>query len=128
MLAIIRFINAFFIRFTSQHMGTDSHGNEYYARTEKSFRGGMRQRRFIVYNGFQEASKIDAAWHGWLHHATDLIPGSADDTRSLKSWDKPHQENTTGTTDCYLPTGHAFQQSSAESEKIKKPYEAWKPE
>lgn len=127
MLRIIRMINAFFIRISSQHIGTDDAGNEYYARTERAFIGGMRQRRFIVYNSEQEASKIDAEWHGWLHHATNIVPGSKNDKSVDKSWEKTHQENVTGTVNAYLPDNHVLAHADASKKSANKPYEAWSP-
>src|SRR5690348_16616246 len=50
-------------------VGQDEQGNLYY-RT----RGGVVdptlgfERRWVVYNGYAEASRIPPSWHGWMHH------------------------------------------------------------
>ena len=31
-------------------------------------------RRWVLYNGEAEASRIPPAWHGWMHHRTDVPP------------------------------------------------------
>ena len=32
------------------------------------------KRRWVIYNGEAEASRVDADWHGWLHHTWDEPP------------------------------------------------------
>ena len=33
---------------------------------------GMRRRkRWVIYNGVVEASRVPADWHGWLHYTND---------------------------------------------------------
>src|SRR5258706_193125 len=48
-------------------VGTDEFGNSYY-RTKTG------DRRWVIYNGEAEASRIPAAWHGWMHKRTDIPP------------------------------------------------------
>src|SRR5947209_256084 len=56
-------------------VGEDEFGNRYY-RT----RGGRIdpalhfERRWVIYNGYAEASMIPPAWHGWMHHIVDVPP------------------------------------------------------
>ena len=56
-------------------VGEDEQGNRYY-RT----RGGKIdpalgfERRWVIYNGYAEASRIPAGWHGWMHHVVDVPP------------------------------------------------------
>src|SRR3978361_1917042 len=54
-------------------VGTDQFGNRYFR--EKGVRvrvrgGGMpsRDRRWVLYNGAVEASRVPPSWHGWLPH------------------------------------------------------------
>src|SRR5262245_3269964 len=56
-------------------VGTDEEGNRYY-RTK----GGQIdptlgfERRWVIYNGYAEASRIPPSWHGWIHHTVDTPP------------------------------------------------------
>ncbi|HXP97071.1 MAG TPA: NADH-ubiquinone oxidoreductase subunit NDUFA12 family protein, partial [Telmatospirillum sp.] len=80
--------------------GTDSQGNRYYR--ERRARSGHRQRRWVVYKGRGEASRVPPEWHAWLHYTVDQPLSVA----SEKSWVKDHQPNLTGTSEAYLPVGH----------------------
>jgi NADH:ubiquinone oxidoreductase subunit len=87
-----------------EFVGEDEFGNRYY-RT----RGGKIdpalgiERRWVVYSGIAEASKIPPTWHGWLHHVVDLPP-TLDPPKSLP-WEKPHEPNLTGTPYARRPSG-----------------------
>ena len=77
-------------------VGTDESGNRYY-RT----RGGKIdptlhfERRWVVYNGYAEATKIPPSWHGWIHHTVDVPP--TEEKYQPREWEKSHQPNLTGT-------------------------------
>ena len=66
-------------------VGEDEQGNRYY-RT----RGGKIdptlgfERRWVVYNGYAEATKVPPDWHGWLHHTVDVPP--TDETYTAREW------------------------------------------
>ncbi|MCY4301168.1 MAG: NADH:ubiquinone oxidoreductase subunit NDUFA12 [Aestuariivita sp.] len=77
-------------------VGEDNQGNVYY-RTKDD------RRRWVIYKGESEASRVSPEWHGWLHHTWDVPPSVEPLPR--KSWEKPHQENLTGTDDAYVPLG-----------------------
>jgi NADH:ubiquinone oxidoreductase subunit len=62
-------------------VGTDSYGNRYYReRGAKPLRRGggrfSREKRWVIYNGEPEASKVPPEWHAWLHHTIDEVPRS----------------------------------------------------
>ena len=86
------------------YIGKDEYGNHYY-RT----RGGKIdptlgfERRWVIYNGYAEASTIPPAWHGWMHHTVDVPP--TDETYRAHEWEKPHRPNLTGTPAAYRPSG-----------------------
>ena len=48
-------------------VGTDKFGNRYY-------RDSTGKRRWVLYNGTVEASRVPADWHGWLHHTVKDPP------------------------------------------------------
>ena len=96
-------------------VGEDEIGNIYYQDRNKT-------KRWVIYNGEIEASKISPDWHGWLHHTWDEPP--TDKPLTHKSWEKPHQENLTGTSLAYAPAGSIRQAKPAD----RSDYEAWIPE
>ena len=96
-------------------VGEDEQGNVFY-----TSRDGKR--RWVIYNGEIEASRIGAEWHGWLHGTHEDPPTE----RPLvhKAWEKPHVENLTGTEAAYAPPG-----SIRRPEPVaRRDYEAWQPE
>lgn len=103
-------------------VGTDPYGNRYYE--AKPRKGYKRNRRWVVYQGEPEASKVPPEWHGWLHHQTDAVP--RDDAPSFRrTWQQPHQPNMTGTTGAYRPPGHILE--GGKRDKATGDYEAWTP-
>lgn len=98
-----------------QKVGEDDQGNTYY-----QTRDGAR--RWVIFNGEAEASRVSPDWHGWLHHTYEESP--ADRPLLHKAWEKPHQANMTGTMAAYAPTGSLRQAQPAE----RRDYEAWSPE
>jgi NADH:ubiquinone oxidoreductase subunit len=96
-------------------VGEDDQGNVYYQTKDG-------KRRWVLFNGESEASRVSADWHGWLHHTYDQPP--TDRPLAHKSWEKPHQENLTGSMLAYAPAGSLRQGAPAE----RSDYEAWRPE
>jgi NADH:ubiquinone oxidoreductase subunit len=96
-------------------VGEDGLGNEYY-----ETRDGKR--RWVCYHDVPEATQVPAEWHGWLHFTWDEPPTKAPVIH--KEWEKPHQENMTGSARAYAPAGSMRQSSPAEHEN----YTAWQPE
>ncbi len=62
-----------------------------------------RNRRFVIYNGYADASKVGPDWHGWLHHTFAEPPTRAPLPR--QAWEKPHLPNLTGTLWAWRPRG-----------------------
>src|SRR5262249_31746080 len=55
-------LGTFVTTWVSGHfVGKDAFGNRYYEN-----RGGKR--RWVLYKGTVEASRVPPDWHGWLHH------------------------------------------------------------
>ena len=77
-------------------VGKDEYNNRYFM--EKS--GGKR--RWVIYEGSPDASKVPAEWHAWLHHTIDEVPTVP---RSPYVWEKKHMKNQTGTVRAYRPSG-----------------------
>lgn len=103
-------------------VGEDEQGNKYYQERKASLDG--RPRRWIVYNGVAEASRVPPDWHGWLHHTFEDPPTVA--PFKTKAWEKPHQPNLTGTVGAYRPAGSLDR--GGHRRKATGDYEAWTPE
>ncbi|MEP3345314.1 MAG: NADH:ubiquinone oxidoreductase subunit NDUFA12 [Litoreibacter sp.] len=96
-------------------VGEDDAGNTFYKTADG-------KRRWVIYNGEAEASRVSPDWHGWLHHTWDEPPTDA--PIAHKSWEKPHQPNLTGTAMAYAPQG-SLRQAKPQAHQD---YEAWTPE
>ena len=90
--------------FNGNLVGTDELGNKYYCdrRSRKAPGSAIKQRRWVLYSGQADPSRIAPEWHAWLHHVVEAAP----DPSSLvkHSWQKPHQPNMTGTVHAYPPS------------------------
>lgn len=106
----------------AKKIGTDQAGNRYYAMPARH--GYKHERRWVLYKGAPEASKVPPEWHGWLHYQTDDIP-SSDRASFRRSWQKPHQQNMTGTTAAWRPQGHLL--SGGKRPAATGDYQAWTP-
>jgi NADH:ubiquinone oxidoreductase subunit len=84
-----------------ERVGTDAFGNRYYRNVRLKRYG--RERRWVVYKGVVEASKVPAEWHAWLHHMVDK---PLTETSGRRSWQKTHLPNLSGTNYAYRPRGH----------------------
>ena len=105
-----------------ERVGSDDFGNEYYRDKTGARRfAGSREKRWVLYNGDAEASKVPPEWHAWLHHTTDK-PIEA----PTRAWEKPHLPNLTGTDKAYLPPGH--DRRGGEPPKMAQNYVPWTPE
>jgi NADH:ubiquinone oxidoreductase subunit len=104
------FIDKLFIKFSSKKIGEDEFGNQYFL--------GKTGKRFVIYNGIAEASKVPFEWHGWLHYSTNNPPVKVNTGKF--SWQKIHLPNLTGTKGAYCPKNSKIKTTNSN-------YEAWKP-
>jgi NADH:ubiquinone oxidoreductase subunit len=105
-------------------VGEDAFGNRYYEATKIIDGDAGRRRRWVIYKGYADASKVPAEWHGWLHHTFDERPTEAPLRR--RSWEKDHVPNLTGTPFAYKPKGSIAR--GGERAAATGDYQAWKPE
>ena len=117
--AHITWFNAFHAK---EHVGTDHEGNKYY--TGKARKGYYHKRRWVIYNGEPEASRVPPEWHAWLHHQSNDVPDEHS-APHRKSWQKPHTPNLTGTNQAYRPPGHILQ--GGQRDDASGDYEPWNP-
>lgn len=98
-----------------EKVGEDSQGNIFYQSA-----GGKR--RWVIFKGEAEASRVSPDWHGWLHFTWDQPPTELALTH--RAWEKPHRSNLTGSADAYVPNGSLYRADPA----VRRDYEAWQPE
>ncbi|SET15260.1 NADH:ubiquinone oxidoreductase subunit NDUFA12 [Paracoccus homiensis] len=96
-------------------VGEDADGNVFYQNKDG-------KRRWVIYKGEAEASRVSPEWHGWLHHTWAEPPTKA--PLPHKPWEEPHLANMTGTSGAYHPAGSLYR---AEPEP-RRDYDAWQPE
>ena len=101
-------------------VGEDALGNVYYE-------GGVDPngipRRWVIYNGANDASRVPPEWFGWLAHQVDALPEQALPPR--RPWQKPALPNLTGTSHAYRPVG-ALERGGHRAQATGD-YEAWTP-
>lgn len=109
-----------FTWFNGQKVGTDVNGNCYYT-AKSAIKGQQRVKRWVIYNGKNEASTVPSEWHAWLHYTTDApLTGVA-----RQAWQKPHEANQTGTANAYFPPGHELR--GGQRDRAAGDYQAWQP-
>ena len=97
-------------------VGKDDFGNRYYQTKDG-------KRRWVIYAGTVEASRVPPEWHGWLHHTFALPP--TEEPFKSRAWEAPHQPNLTGTPAAYRPEGSLW--SEGKRPPATGDYEAWRP-
>ena len=104
-------------RLYGQAVGRDGLGNRYFA----SKKG---DRRWVIYNGPNDASRIPPEWYSWLLHQIDGPPDEA--LPPPPKFLRQPTPNLTGTPFAYRPPGaleRGAQRAAASGD-----YEAWTPD
>ena len=94
--------------FFGKLVGTDQFGNKYYESKDG--------KRWIIYEGEIDASKIPVEWYSWMHFTSNRI--NKDYQIKKYEWQKPHKPNMTGTESAYYPNKNI--------DVTKKKYRSWK--
>jgi NADH:ubiquinone oxidoreductase subunit len=102
--------------FSGIAVGKDEFGNQYYQNKEG-------KRRWVIYAGTVEASRVPPDWHGWLHHTFALPP--TEDPPKRRSWELDHQPNLTGTNGAWHPDGSLWK--DGHRPPATGDYDAWRP-
>jgi NADH:ubiquinone oxidoreductase subunit len=110
-----------FTHFFGELVGSDQFGNRYYL--DRRTKGQQRERRWVIYNGEVEASRVPPEWHGWLHRTVVEPPTVV--APQVKPWQKPHLPNLTGSAQAYRPPGHTLK--GGQRAKGTGDYEPWVP-
>lgn len=125
-------VNKIIIKLSCNKVGADEFGNTYFEKklsrkqkqaSDKNHAGdNSKSRRFVVYNGQVEASKIPATWHSWLHYSSNNPPNVE---AQRKPWQKIHLPNLTGTI--YQNSPASCVDKKDNRKKVSADYEAWSP-
>lgn len=113
---------ALFSALNGEHVGTDAQGNKYFRASKKGPDG--REKRWVIYPGANDASRVPPEWHGWLHGSYDALPESH--LEPAKIWEADYTPNATGTAAAYRPAG-ALERGGRRA-RATGDYEAWTPE
>ncbi len=105
-----------------EFVGEDELGNRYYREKRASDPSG-RRRRWVVYKGEAEGSKIPPLWNAWIHYGLDEPP--LDGAAKRRPWQKPHVPNLTGTRLAYRPPGDM--DGGEHPEGMPPAYRPWRP-
>jgi NADH:ubiquinone oxidoreductase subunit len=88
---------ALFTCLNGDEVGRDDQGNVYFAST------GKRPRRWVIYNGNNDGSRVPPEWQAWLKRTIDDLPDKALPPR--RSFQKAAEPNLTGTMAAFRPDG-----------------------
>lgn len=105
-------INKLWVKLFCNKIGEDQFGNLYYSSNQKNYLG--MNKRYVLYKGLDESSKVPPMWHAWLHYLSDHAPSDI----NLYNWQKSYHPNLTGTKHSYNP--------QISKMKLQK-YSAWNP-
>ncbi len=97
--------------------GSDDAGNQYFQSKDGT-------RRWVIYNGSNDASRVPPEWHGWLHHTHDGEPESY--LPPIRKWERDATANLTGTDGAYRPAG-ALEEGGKRA-KATGDYQPWNPD
>lgn len=85
-------------------VGEDEFGNRYFRAKGHVIDPSVGdERRWVIYNGEADLSKVPPSWRQWLWHANDVPP--SDERYVPRDWEKPNLPNMTGTPLAYRPRG-----------------------
>ena len=107
---------------TGEQVGTDAQGNTYFRAKKRRADGG--ERRWVMYDGANDASRVPAEWHGWLHNTYDGVPESH--LPPARIWEVDYTPNATGTPAAYRPQGAL--EKGGHRAAATGDYEAWSPD
>jgi NADH:ubiquinone oxidoreductase subunit len=105
-------------------VGKDEQGNLYYRTKGRKIDPSLGfERRWVIYNGYAEATRVPPSWHGWLHHTVDVAP--TEESYTPREWEKAHIPNLTGTPAAYRPSGSTL--ASGRRPAATGDYQPWTP-
>ncbi len=107
---------ALWSRRNGRQVGGDALGNSYHESKDG--------RRWVIYQGANDAARIPPEWYAWMHKQIDGLPD--DVLPPPRSFEKPAAGNLTGTPKAYRPAGaleRGGQRAAASGD-----YQPWTPD
>jgi NADH:ubiquinone oxidoreductase subunit len=107
-----------------ERVGEDEFGNVYYRS-----KGGAKdpalgiERRWVIYAGLADLSRVPPGWRGWLAHTYPTAPSQEE--YAPREWQKNGAENHTGTAQAYRPQGSIL--TPEQRPRATGDYAAWSP-
>ncbi|CAN5245892.1 NADH:ubiquinone oxidoreductase subunit NDUFA12 [soil metagenome] len=102
-------------------VGEDALGNVYYEGGKDT---AGNPRRWVIYEGSNDSSRVAPEWFSWLHHQVDDVPERA--LPAPRAWQKGAVANQTGTALAYRPPGAL--EKGGHRAAATGDYEAWTPD
>jgi len=109
---------AFLSRRHGEEAGRDDAGNIYFRHRDDP------KRRWVIYNGSNDSSRVPPAWNAWLRGTIDELPSKALPPR--RPFELDPVANLTGTASAFRPGGSLARENIRPA--ATGDYEAWKPE
>lgn len=101
-------------------VGRDAQGNTYYHSPKNT------KKRWVLYKGIIEPTRIPVAWHIWLHNMNEQSPAElGEESAMVYRWQKIRSPNVTGTRWAYYPQGSLLKTGNGVSNKSN--YKLWNP-
>ncbi len=107
-----------FSRRHGEEAGRDEAGNIYFRHR------GDPARRWVIYSGGNDSSRVPPAWNAWLRGTIDGLPDEVLPPR--RGFEQAPMPNMTGTAQAYRPDGSLLRGGARAP--ATGDYEAWKPE
>ena len=107
-----------FSRRNGEEVGRDDAGNIYFKHRKDP------ARRWVMYTGNNDSSRVPPGWNAWLRGTIDALPDAALPQR--RAFELPPQANVTGSAAAYRPSGSlggVGVRPAATGD-----YQAWKPD
>ena len=106
-----------------EEVGRDDQGNIYY-RAQIGSGSGAAEKRWVIYNGEPEATRIPPEWHLWMHKTVAEPPSAQPLTPRV--WEREWSPNATGTKLAHSPSGALI--AGGQRAATTGDYRAWSPE
>lgn len=107
-----------------EFVGQDEFGNTYYQTKGGKVDAALGVvRRWVVYNGEADGSRVPSGWRGWMNHTVDTPPSL--ESYVAKEWEQPYQPNLTGTPLAWRPQGSTL--GKGVRAQAAGDYKAWRP-
>lgn len=101
MFKILQALTRIHLIFFARFIGEDEYRNKYF-QSNKRKDYLSRYKRFCIFNGKVEASKIPAEWHSWMHYNAE-----APISYKKQFWMKSHTPVLTGTVYAFTPNSNS---------------------